>query len=785
MWKNYLLTSVRAFKKDKFFISVNVFSLGIAFSLCIIGYFNFEFNNSFNQYFDDANELYKINAVRDIDSDNKLMGITPVTLKNHLDQIPNSQSSRFHRNSVTLKIGDNLFQENIGFVDQEYLQMFSFNFLHGKAFNSNGSQSIVIDDETALKLFDRTNIIGEVITLLLPGNNEVSYQISGVIEKAPRNTSFYFSMLAPFENYEKYYHVDGTSWDQWIDGTFIKTSESISSIKQQLNSKLKIQNSKNKDLLVESYRIDSILDWPAFENQQYKGHFMGYLHPASVLGTISSAITILLLACFNYINTSIAISGKRLKEIGIRKIIGGHRKTIIIQFMVENTLMVLIALLISVGVSYFIIPYYNAMFDIQLVDFNMVDLTNLILFGVAVFTLVAFLSSAYPAFYISKFDSLEILKNKVRFSGKNLLFKGLLAFQFIVCFYNVFALLVFIENGEYQKNLDRGYSISNTVNIPLNSPEQFDILANELSKNPGITSISGTQDVVGFHTTDVAVTYASNEIQASQLRTGMDYIENIGVRLQQGQYLDKQHKDNQHNILINNMLNEELGGDMLNKTLIVNGQQSTVIGLVDDFNLKPIMLTNKIRPTIIQLVAESDYQYATVISTSQNSDQLMGTLQEVWYSQFPNQLYRGYKQEKVLKALSQTNNIILNINVFIAVVAVMITILGLYTLISLTIQKRIKEFGIRKVLGASSGSILKLINNQLIWVVGVSGIIGLVLGNFVIGNLLDIIYAYHMEIGWVNFVAPTILMLAIVIVSVAQKSISTAKLNPTTQLRME
>ena len=139
----------------------------------------------------------------------------------------------------------------------------------------------------------------------------------------------------------------------------------------------------------------------------------------------------------------------------------------------------------------------------------------------------------------------------------------------------------------------------------------------------------------------------------------------------------------------------------------------------------------------------------------------------------------------MLKALSQTNNIILNINVFIAVVAVLITMLGLYTLISLTIQKRIKEFGIRKALGASSGSILKLINNQLIWVVGVSGIIGLTMAYIIIGNLLDIIYAYHMEIGWLNIVVPALIMMVIVVCSIAQKSIATAKLNPTEQLRME
>ncbi len=785
MWKNYLLTSYRAFKRDRFYITINVFSLGIAFALCIIGYFNYEFNNSFNAYFKDADHIYKINAVRYGVTENQMMGISPAAIKSVLKEIPESTSARLHRNNLTIKIGDALYQENISFVDPEFLEIFEFQFVNGIKFTATNSAEIIIDDQTAEKLFGNNSAIGKIITIMLPNHQETPFVVSGVIKKPPRNTSFFFNMLIPFGHYEKLHQIQDNSWEQWVHGTFIKSKKSPKAIETLLNNYLNIQNEKNKDLKVSSYSVCDILEWPKIENSLYQGRFMGHLHPASVMGTISSAITILLLACFNYINTSIAISGKRLKEIGIRKIVGGKRKSIITQFMVENTVLVLIAMLISIGVCQAIIPYYNAMFDITLVSPDIVDLNNLVIIGLVVFGLVALSSGAYPAFYISKFHSLHILKDKIKFSGNNWLFKGLLTFQFIACFYNIFSLLVFVENAAFQKTLDRGYKITNTVNVPLNTPSQFRMLYDQLAMEPAVNSIAGTKDLVGFHTIDATTSFRSKIIQSALIDTGKDYLKNIGVRLQKGQFFERTFDHDQPPILINDMLNQSLGGSLLDEILSVNDQRYKVIGIVDDFNLKPIMLDNKIRPTIIRLVPEEKFQYVTVTSTTLTEEELNAVIETRWYGLFPNELYRGFGQDKVLHSLAQTNNIILNINSFIAIVALLITILGLYTLISLTVQRRIKEFGIRKVLGASPAQILKLINSQLFWILFISAIVGLVIGYQVITRLLDTIYAYHMEIGISHIITPIGIMLLVVIVSVAQKSISTAKLNPTTQLRME
>ncbi len=786
MWKNYLITSLRAAGKNKFYIGVNLFSLAIAFSLCTIGYFNYEFNDTFNTYFGGAENLYKING-RSAEANKNLVGTTPFALKELLDQNVNLQTTRFDRKQMTIKLGDRLFEETVGFIDPEFFDMFSYQFIHGQGFKSEHDDQVVLTEKLAMRLFGKTDVIGEFIQIIYPNQQEVTYTVEGVAANSPRNLSFIFSMLMPMETYFNAHQISSNSWENWVHGTFVRIEDpsQIETVRSTLESSLAIQNTKNKGLEFEGYSIDSILEWPKFESKLYKSSFMGHLHPASVFGTLSSAIAILLLACFNYINTSIALSTKRLKEIGLRKIVGGLRSNIIIQFLLENTTLILGAFLFSFLISYWLIPPYNAMFEMDIVSFEFVAFGKLILVGVLVLILVIILSSAYPALYVSKFESLEILRNRVKLAGSNWLFKSLLAFQFMICFYNVFSLFVFIDNGEYQKHLDRGYQVNHTINIQLNEPDQFTVLRDRLSQNPAITSISGTQHLVGFHTQDETLSFRAKDHQIALLKTGKDYIKSLGIRLASGSFFETEYYNGYNHIIINQMLQNQLGEELLGKHITIGEDQFLVVGVVDDFNIKPIIFDNRIRPTVIQLIPKESYQIATITTNTLSDQKLDELMQETWYSLFPQQLYRGFMQEEVMKSIRQTNHIIININSSVAVISLLISVLGLYTLISLTIQKRIKEFGIRKVLGASPGTILRLIHKDIIVLLLISASLGLSGAYFVIGSIMDTIYAYHIEISIIHMVLPFLIIGSIILMSIGYKSMRTAKLNPVMQLRME
>ena len=223
---------------------------------------------------------------------------------------------------------------------------------------------------------------------------------------------------------------------------------------------------------------------------------------------------------------------------------------------------------------------------------------------------------------------------------------------------------------------------------------------------------------------------------------------------------------------------------MLGKVITVGNVKYSVIGVVDDFTLRPIIMDNKIKPAVLQLSAPEDFRYAAVnVSGSiQSADE---ELEAIWYDLFPQELYAGFLQEEVLQDIETTNKIMLNINVFLATVAILISLLGLYTLIALKVQRRTKEFGVRKVLGASSSVIVHLLGKDFYWIIGIAGIIGLSASYVVISSVFDIIYAYHITAELSHFIQAILSVLFIVALTIGYKVYQTGKLNPATQLRTE
>ena len=783
MWKNYLLTSFRSFKKEKFYVIINLLSLAMAFALCTIGYFNYQFNATYNHSFKDYDKIFKINAIYNSITESKNVGISPLPLmESLLAQNPNFMIGRFESQRLALRLEDKLFTEAIGFVDASFLDIIQF----GDAPISLSNREIAITDKLAFTLFDTKQCEGKIVELLFPDGEYKSFTIKKVMQEPVENTSFNFSILIPFDNYLESYNIDKTDWSQWIDGTFIKLEDNNTQVVElALNEYLTIQNKANPDLEIQSYQLDRIEDWAHKENGIHGRSFRAVLHPASVIGTMSSAFAILLLAGFNFFNTSIAISGRRLKEISMRKVIGGQRRDIIIQFMTENGMQVISAYLLSLFIAYLLIEPYNAMFSFELVQFQPNYFNSYMLYSIGICVFTTVLAGAYPAFYISKFKSLDILKNTVKFKGNSLLTKLLLAIQFSVCVYNIFALGVFVENSHYQEKLDRGYDVKSFINIPLNTPDQFLKLKNEIEKTAGFKLVLGSDNLVGISAGETSFEYEGVNHGVGKYAVGEQYLSGLGVKFKEGSDFLKGRKTNQDLIMMNHMLNAQLGGNMLNKVLSINDKQYRVAGITEDFNLRSIILSNKIKPTLFFHTPDSLYRYAVVKCKASAIVSDNERIEQAWYQLFPNQMYGGFYQERVLESVTTTNKIMVSINTFIAVISILISILGLYALISLTVQRRLKEIGIRKVLGASFGHMIKLLVREITWMMLVSIVIGLLGGTYIINMLMDIIYAYHVEIDVYNFIFPVLLLIIAIAFSIGYKVITTAKMNPVTQLRPE
>lgn len=785
MWSNYILTSLRTIKKNKLFIGINLISIALAFSLCTIAYFNVQFNADFNTFFSKAETLYKVNSQRIISDGTLRQGTTPLLLGQVINEdLANVQAVRFHRQSKMVKLGDQLFRQSIGFVDPEFLDFFEIPTASGQNALFSGKLEVFINPDIAIKYFGKEDPIGKEIKLVLAEDETLSLIVKGVLVDLPENTSFFYDIIVPFENYLEINDITKNDWSRWIDGTFLHgASIDTEQISNTLERYLSVQNEANEGQELKSFEVSSILDWPAFENSMEKSNFMGHLHPASVMGTLSSAIAVLLLASFNFINTSIAISRKRLKEIGMRKVLGGRKQDLKVQFMVESLVQMLIAIVLSGLITYILTDAYNAMFEFDIVEFSRILLAPFLGFMTGVWLVTGILAGIYPAFYISKFGPLQIFKSKVKFSKRNLFTKSLLTFQLLVCVYNVFSLLLFIQNTQYQEQLDRGYSVKTSINVPISGLEQFQVVKSEFEALGMVSSVKGTRHPIGFQSQNITIDYLGNGYDVESVNVGNGYLENLGVRLIRGDFFSQNNAEGF--VIVNNMFAEAHQQDVLSKQLTRNGIRYTIIGIVDDFNLKTIMLDNKIRPTVIFSSPESNYQFASVLINGKDPNQANKDLEQAWDKLFPEEQYLGFPQEDVMKPVRQTNNIMLSINSFVAVVTLIISALGLYAMVYLNIQSRIKEFGVRKVLGASVQQIIYLINKEVVVMLIIACVGGLILGSFVINMILDIVYAYHSETSVDNFLLPVLIVTLIVVLAIGYRTWQSARENPVKHLRFE
>ena len=784
MWSNYVLTSLRTLQRNKFFVGINLFSIAVAFALCTIAYFNIQFNHDFNSVFPEAQHIYKVNASKITAEGAQLSGITPLPLAQFMRQdIDGVVAAAYHRQGQLIKLGDQLFREQVGFAEPDFFEIFQLSLLSGSKARFVQETDIFISTEVAERLFGNEEAVGRIIEFVDDEGHKTPFSVAGVLTELPQNTSFVHSIIAPMQYYTNVNALEDHDWSAWVDATFYKTTGQ-QDMNALLDRYLPIQNEVNEGMQLAAYETSSVLDWPAFENRMLNSSFLGYLHPASVMGTVSSAITVLLLACFNFINTSIAISRNRLREIGMRKVLGGRKADLRIQFMVESALQMGFAMALSGLVTMLLIAPYNAMFNYEIVEFNRINLAPFALFAIGTWLVTSLCAGMYPAFYISKFKSIEIFRNKVRFGGKNLFTKGLLTFQFMVCVYNIFSLILFTQNAQYQETLDRGYEARSSINIPLSKAEQFEALKPALMQMPGVAAVTGTQNAVGFSMELNTIQYLDNDHDVAAVAVGEGYLEALEMRLQQGHFFEANQPGNQGYVLINDMLYQALGQEVLNQWISLNDSRYTVIGVVEDFNLRPIMLDNKIQPTVIFFAPEASYRYANVVVAG---DPLKADkdIQAVWASLYPDELYLGFLQEDVMEAVRQTNHIMLSINGVVAIITLFISALGLYALVYLNIQSRIKEFGVRKVLGASVNHILYLLNRQVVIMLLIASVLGLIAGHFVIGMIMDIVYAYHKAIELNNYIWPVLIVFSIAFASIGFRVYRSARQNPVEQLRTE
>jgi putative ABC transport system permease protein len=793
MFQNFLKITLRALMKSKVFVFINLIGLGLALACCIVAFLNYEFAMTFDQQHENYDELYKVSIYRDQNAANVPYGFAPMVVGDVIkDEIPSiTRVSKFQRSYTTIKRENNVFNRMLAFVDEDFMDMFSFKVLFGNAKSYQELSTVLISDRVAIALFGRVNAVGETVEFVRNGQDNLFLTVGGVFEEPGLQSTMQFQLVADFENYYRLFNVNRNDWTQFIDGVFIQTTdESISEkVPQFLQKYASMQAESREDFQVSGFWVQPMEDLP-FNERDLNGSNLGNsgMHPQHITAPNIMALLILLLACFNFTNTAIAMSNKRLKEIGIRKTVGGSRKQLIIQFLGENIFLCFLALILGLLFSLWLVPKYNGMWPNVDVAVSLIENPKLVLFLLSVLFATGLLAGGYPAFFVSRYKPVEILRGTLRVGSSSILSRILLGLQMFI---SVLALVFgfsFYQNSVFQEELDLGYDKEGVMMIPLANPSEAQRFKAAVETNPNIQQVSMTNNHIGWGSYGRAVRSGEEEYEVSVFDIGMNYVETMGFNIVEGRSFnrDNRQQDEANGILINERFASQFGWtDPVGQRITIQDTLSlTVVGMMEDFYTWGFF--GSIGPTMFRLKDDQNLNVLVVKVPEAQVGGMIDYMEDTWMELIPDRPTNvNTHEENVMAEAKDINSSILVMFLFLAVIAVVLSAIGLFTLVSINIQSRIKEIGIRKVLGASVVRITTLINRPFLIIVGIASVVGAILGTFLAGGLMGTIWRYHVMPSMISGLVPVLIILIIALSSISGKVVKAARRNPVDSLRYE
>lgn len=729
----------------------------------------------------DGDRIYLI--LSEIEKNNQFndWGVTPVALAPHIknDMAYVNQVTRVKRLSGHIIKNENSFSEVIDFVDSNYLKMFSFELKENSS-DILGNSQAVISNNLSSKLFGKENPIGQAIILERNGIRK-SFEVSGVAEEFPRNASFTFEILIDYENWDFFdENHDPISWKNFTSATFIKLDEKAqsSNVLYQLKSYIEQQNKINQDWPIRSYKLEPLLTLSlnAFEIRNDISSGFGGLSVSITMAVIG--FFLLIITTLNYINISVAVSSNRVKEIAVRKMAGCTQKDITIQFIVENIIISFISTSLGVilGIIFFL-PGFEALFSIGL-SFNLAILDKVLVFSVLTSILVGIVSAIYPALYVSKFDIASIFSRNLKFGGSNSVTRFFLFFQFLLAYILVFISIIISLNNSFLNKRDWGYETKNLWVIHSNKPGVVDQLDNTLKSNPNVVKTSTSKNLIGRSSRIIDVEYLSEKIPTDLFEVNRGYLELLKIKFLQGRNFSNNSQLANNEIIVNEKLfkNANLSFEVKEAPLItLSGEQYRVVGLVKDFHFGDF--DSEITPAAFILSEEKENWYLTIEVSDPSKEEIDALMSEIKLA-YKNVLFQGFFYSTIFDSYLDQIKGHKNFIIFIATISIVLSIMGVLSLVSFSIRKRFKELGVRKVLGASMLNLMQNITREFFILLSASCLLGIPFSWLIIDFIFSNFYVYHTPITVTPFLLSTLLIFTILTIASITLLVKVGSLNP-------
>ena len=789
MLRNYLVIALRNFLRQKVFTIINVMGLavGMACSILILLWVSHEL--SYDRFNERSDRLYRVvqtqHYVTAPLTTTCMPGPIARDLKEEVPEIANSFMFYVVQGIVTYE--QKSFSELVRIVDPTLFSMFSFDFIQGDQENVfQEPNSVVITDKMAMKYFGEENPLGKVITV----NNEHRFKVTGIIRDTPLNSSFRFDLCIPFENMEAFgFQTDRYGWNSYY--SYVEVPEGVDY--RDVNVKIKdFLMNKTRDLDQEvDDRSEAPIELYLFPLEKIhlysvtgKGGDIQYVYIFTAI-----AIFILVIACINFMNLSTARAFRRSREIGLRKVVGAEKKQIIFQFMSESLMVTFVAFILSVVLVYLFLPGFNLLADKEL---EMDWLDGRILGGLAaIFLFVGLLSGSYPAFYLSGFRPIEVLKNISGHGGKKADFRRVLVvFQFSIAIVLIICTLVVQRQLSYIHTKKLGMDLEDVVYISMRGKtnDSYPALKNEFIQDPGVISVTRASNFpfdIGSNSSgfDWEGRETTDESLIGFTSVDVDYLEATGIRLDEGRFFDASFSTDTISAMVINRKAARLMGmdDPVGRWVSWGDNKYTIIGVLDDFHFLP--MNYEIDP----LVMLNAPQFSRIIIARIN-DRGVGksieTMRRAWERINPGFPFEYGFLKEAYSALYTSEARLSRIFRYFTILTIFISCLGLFGLAAYMAEQRTREIGIRKVMGAEvQGLVIKLSAEFIKWVV-IANLLAIPVAYVLMDRWLDG-YEYHASLSVWLFLGAVMTSLVIALMTVIVQTIRAASKSPATSLKYE
>ena len=795
MLHNYIKLAFRKFWKNKLTTGINIFGLSFGIACASMAFVFIKHEMSFNKFHDDHENIYwlytKVGEEMNLFS---TPGVLSPSLKENFPEV--TEYLRFTDKEISIRSGNEIFKEDAHFVDPNFFDFFSFSLKDGNPENVlTEINSVVISEDIAKKYFGRKNPIGETLPISIIG--EEIFEITGVAENAPSNSSLQFDFLLPinvaFKNDVEQLNTD---WGQFYVTSFmrLRDNKDLESLSQKMPDYINEKYEAMEDSWGEyTFPINAFDDYH-LNNERGAG---GLLSPADknyvkILAII--ALLILIVACLNFMNLSNAQGSQRLTEVGVRQVMGAQRRELMSQFLTESILVSFFSLLLAVALIESFLPFSAALFNYPL-NFDWTTPTILLsLIGIALIT--GLLAGIYPSFLLSKLNTVNAFKSGYKIGGNNWATKSSLVFQFAISIGLVACTYIMFQQQKFISEQDLGFDKEEVVVIAtqvsyedkIDSERLIKQFRSEAQKINGVVQVAGVSN--SFNQGNRVVFYEGENGQMEHLsfyRIDSEYLDLLDIEIMEGRNFSEDFPgDPEKSMIVNeafikqfeienietHQFSEKLGG--------LAGRK--IIGVVKDYHFDH--LRQVIKP--VQLTMRNDIHMENILVKikTEKVPETLAQLKTTWQNVRPEKPFECTFMDDDIQRQYESEIRWGNVLKGASLLAIVIAFLGLFGLVALVLAERTKEIGIRKVLGATVLGIVSLLSKDFIRIVLFAFIIATPLAYYFMGKWLED-FAYRIELQWWMFALAGMAVIALAFLTMSFQSIKAAMANPVDSLRSE